>query len=76
MKLKAQYNNTKVIRNGLTFDSNINNEGEYKFFFDNGFADLFEVEEENHPEITKAEVKKPKAKKYKGINEDGKKEIN
>jgi hypothetical protein len=64
MKLKKQYENTKVIRNGITFDSEINNSGEYEYFFKNGFADLFEIDTE--------EVEKPKTLKYKGIKQNGK----
>ena len=61
LRLLPKYENTIVEIKGIKFDSQIVNEGEYPFFYQNGFAHLFEVEQEQ-----------PKAKKYKGIKEDGK----
>jgi hypothetical protein len=48
MKLKEQYKNLKITithpkYGELVFDSNINNEGEYPFFYENGFSHLFEI---------------------------------
>ena len=70
LKLKIEYSNTKVIRKDLVFDGNINNASEYPFYYQNGFADLFEVSEIIESNESKPE--KSKSKKYKGI-ENGKK---
>lgn len=69
LRLLSKYENTIVEIKGIKFDSQIVNEGEYPFFYENGFSHLFEVVEEQPKEITKAP--KP-AKKYKGIKQDGK----
>lgn len=66
LKLLPKYENTIVEIKGIKFDSDVVNEGEYPFFYQNGFAHLFEVEQEQP-------IQQPKAKKYKGIKEDGKK---
>lgn len=63
LKLKNIYQTSRVsiLHNKLgtlTFDSEINNESEYPFFYENGFSFLFEIE------------KTPK--KYKGIIDDAK----
>jgi hypothetical protein len=47
LKLKPHFENLKItIKHPkigeLTFDSNVNNEGEYKYYFDNGFEHIFE----------------------------------
>lgn len=65
LKLLPKYENTIVEIKGIKFDATINNEGEYPFFYQNGFAHLFEVEEKS--------IQEPiKPKKYKGIKQDGK----
>jgi len=59
LKLKEQYVGVKIQAKHptknitITFDSDINNESEYPFFYENGFSHLFKVE--------------TKPKKYKGI---------
>jgi hypothetical protein len=59
LKLKNIYQTSRVsIKHNnldLTFDSEINNESEYPFFYENGFSFLFEIEKAAAP------------KKYKGI---------
>jgi len=54
-RISIKYNNLD-----LTFDSEINNESEYPFFYENGFSFLFTIEKIS--------------KKYKGIIDDGKEE--
>jgi hypothetical protein len=54
-RVSIKYNNLD-----LTFDSEINNESEYPFFYENGFSFLFTIEKTS--------------KKYKGIIDDGKEE--
>ena len=49
MKLKKQFEGHRITRTHpqlgtLTFDSEINNESEYRFYYNNGFSDLFETE--------------------------------
>lgn len=72
LQLKKQFAGSKVIvttkLGEISFDSNINNESEYEWYYNNGFAHLFEVSEI----IESIETKQPKPKKYKGIKEDGK----
>lgn len=49
----------------LTFDSDINNESEYPFFFENGFSHLFELS-------IISETSESKPKKYVGIKQNKK----
>jgi len=60
LKLKPEYVGVKISQSHptkniiITFDSEINNQSEYPFFYENGFSHLFTTD-------------KIKPKKYKGI---------
>lgn len=73
LQLKKQFIGAKVTLTTkigqITFDSNINNESEYEWYYNNGFAHLFEVSEI----IESIETEQPKPKKYKGIKQNAKK---
>jgi hypothetical protein len=75
LTLKKQFTGAKITRQHkigqLSFDSSINNEGEYEWYYNNGFADIFEVSEIIETNETE-QTKQPKSKKYKGV-ENGKK---
>lgn len=73
LTLKPEFKHTRVSRGNFTFDSDINNEGEYEYFYNNGFSDLFDKEEIETPKEKIVDVKKFQSKLYKGIKNDDKK---
>ena len=67
LTLKPEFTHTKVSRGNFTFDSDINNSAEFEYFYNNGFSDLFDKE------IPQPKEQIVDVKKYKGINQDKKK---
>lgn len=67
LQLKKQFVGNKVIMQTklgqVVFDSNINNESEYEWYYNNGFENLFEVSIISETN----ETEQPKPKKYKGV---------
>ncbi len=57
IKLKDQFKNSVVRRGTATIDTSVITPSKFQYFYDNGFSDLFEVEQDKPEPVVKEESK-------------------